>query len=70
MATIAAILASANLYIYVQRLGKDDEGRWNAGVVVSGPLGTIAKVDFEEWGHYVPCSYEDTPCYPCEGWPI
>ena len=47
-----------------------DDGRWNAGVVVSGPLGTVAKVDFGEWEHYAPCGYEDTPCYPCEGWPI
>ena len=70
MATVAAILASANLYVSVRRLGKDDEGRWNDGIVVSGSLGTVAKVDFAEWEHYVPNNYEDTPCYPCEGWQI
>lgn len=68
MASIAAILAAATHYTGVARLEKVD-GEWVDGYVVSGPLGTVAKVDGGEWRPYTPCSsMDDTPRYPCEGW--
>lgn len=68
MASIAAILAAATHYIGVHRLQKNSTGDWVDGWVVSGPLGTVAKVDGGEWVPYTPCADEDTPCYPCQGW--
>ena len=67
MTSIAAILAAATDYVWVQNFTGPNTPD---GVVVSGQLGTVAKADNGQWHVYVPVSSQDTPRYPCSGWPI
>ena len=67
MTSIAAILASATHYKWVQNFSGP---KTPDGVIVTGRLGTVAKADNGQWHVYTPVGGQDNPCYPCSGWPI